>query len=127
MQNIIYMIVGGSAGMLSRYYISNYVNVYFETKLKLGTLIINLVGSLIIGAVWALFENNEFDPKIKNMITTGFLGCFTTYSTFSLETMNYINSREYSMAIFNILLSNILGIICVFIGYLTVKKIMNII
>lgn len=126
MQNIIYMIVGGSAGMLSRYYLSSLINTYFETKLRLGTLVINLVGSLIIGAVWALFESNEFDPKIKNMITTGFLGCFTTYSTFSLETLNYINAREYSLAFFNIIISNALGILFVFVGYLTVKKLLHI-
>lgn len=126
MQNIIYMIVGGSAGMLSRYFLSNFINTHFETKLKLGTIVINLVGSLIIGAVWALFENNEFDPKIKNMITTGFLGCFTTYSTFSLETLNYINAREYSLAFFNIIISNALGILFVFVGYLTVKKLLHI-
>lgn len=125
MQNIVFILIGGSAGVLSRYYLSNFVNSTFAQNMKFGTIAVNLIGSFIIGAVWAYSENRDLDFKTKNMITTGFLGCFTTFSTFSLETMQYMSNNEYSKAMINILISNVLGIALVFAGYFAVKHLLN--
>jgi len=125
MQNIVFILIGGSAGVLSRYYLSNFINSMAAQNMKFGTIVVNLIGSFIIGAVWAYTENRNLDPKTKNMITTGFLGCFTTFSTFSLETMQYMSNNEYAKALVNILISNVLGIVLVFAGYFAVKNLLN--
>jgi CrcB protein len=125
MTNIFFILIGGSAGVLSRYFFTNFVNNFWKSDFLIATIIINLIGSFIMGAVSAYADIQVIDPKLKDMLTVGFLGCFTTFSTFSVESLRYLNNSEYFKAGANILISNLGGLIMVAAGYYLVKYILN--
>ncbi len=116
MQQILFIAAGGCAGALSRYGLSKYISQNVNVIFPWGTLIINLTGSFLIGFFFALFDKAIIPSEWRGFITIGFLGAFTTFSTFSLETLNLLREGEIKTGLINILASNILGIILVFIG-----------
>lgn len=122
MQNLFYIVIGGVLGVLSRYFLSGFINSMISHNFKYGTLVVNLIGCFLIGLIWGLMETFDIPDKYKGFATTGFLGCFTTFSTFSLETMQYLQSQEYLKAGANIAISNVLGIVLVIAGYAITKN-----
>ncbi len=118
MYKLIYIMLGGALGALLRYMLSGFVyrvtNYYFFPS---GTLFVNLLGALIIGFLFGAFQNITIPNNIRVFIFIGFLGAFTTFSTYSLETFNLLKDSEYKFAILNILLNNVFSILFVFIGF----------
>ena len=82
---------------------------------------VNLIGALVIGFLWELFQNITVPSNIRVFIFMGILGGFTTFSTFSLETFNLIKDKQYMVALINVVVSNVFCIILVFAGSITVK------
>lgn len=85
-----YLLVGagGAAGALSRYYISNLSYQRFGHEFPVGTLTVNLVGSLLIGFLYFWLINRfSIDAELRALMIVGFLGSFTTFSAFSLESL----------------------------------------
>ena len=100
---------GGFLGSVLRAYLNGIVNRHIPHTLPFGTLGVNLIGSLIIGILFALFmHTSSFSPTMKSFLTTGFLGGLTTYSTFAIETFWLFNQGSIVLAIFNALL-NVVG------------------
>lgn len=124
---IIYLLAGGAVGTVLRYLVSGFSHRMFETTFPLGTLMVNLAGSFLIGLTWGLTESQNFSPNLKAFIFIGIFGGFTTFSSYSLETMEMIRSGAAGMGILNILLSNILGLGLVFIGLFSGKAIVQLI
>ena len=91
----------------------------------LGTLLVNLIGSFIIGLAWGFFETNSFSPNLRAFLFIGVLGGFTTFSSFSLETMNLLRDGEFKIGIINILANNVLGIVLVFGGLFTSRELLS--
>lgn len=110
------LIVGGFLGSITRFSFGEWL--LNEVGFPAGTLFVNIVGCFFLG--WFLPFANE---KIKNksfwipLIGTGFIGSFTTFSTFSVETLFLINEELYLIAFSNIVLSIGFGILAAFIGY----------
>lgn len=115
--------VAGGIGSLCRYFISFFVGSFAKTSFPLGTLSVNLIGSFIMGMCFAFFEHYILSSEIKIMITVGFLGGFTTFSTYALETTNLLRDKEYRIFIYNILISNIFALFCVILGIGLIKLI----
>jgi fluoride exporter len=124
---ILYLLAGGAVGTVLRYLVSGFSHRMFETTFPLGTLVVNLAGSFLIGLTWGLTESQNFSPNLKAFIFIGIFGGFTTFSSYSLETMEMIRSGAAGMGILNILLSNILGLGLVFIGLFSGKAIVQLI
>jgi CrcB protein len=112
----IYIVIGGGIGALLRYFTSQYVNNLYNKNFSLGTIFVNCIGALLIGFLINIFGIFGINPKWKLLIITGFLGGYTTFSTYSLETVNYFTNGNIKYGILNILLNNILCILFVFLG-----------
>jgi fluoride exporter len=118
---LLYVVVGGGLGALLRYLLSGLIQKQATTIFPYGTLAVNLIGALIIGFLWELFQNINASTNIRVFIFMGILGAFTTFSTFNLETFNLLKDKEYSIALINILVSNVACIILVFLGSSSAK------
>lgn len=114
--NILALIIGGSIGTLLRYGIFVNLSKYYSTNLPVATIIVNLLGSFIIGFLWSLDNTNPLSPLLKNFLFIGLLGSFTTFSTFSLDIFLLNFNDNYFGIIKYILISNIGGIALVFAG-----------
>jgi len=105
---------GGALGAISRYIIIDFT----PKDLPYGTLLVNLIGSLIIGIVFAFVHNSNFSPYLRLFIATGFLGALTTYSTFALESFLLLYDKEFIYGLLNIILNVIGTIILAGVGYI---------
>ncbi len=109
---------GGGAGALLCYFISGWAQRFTFGTFPMGTLTVNVIGCLAIGFLGALFAGPFLiREEYRLAALVGVLGSFTTFSTYSLDTFNLIESRQSWLAILNVLLSNALGLLGVWIGY----------
>ena len=114
---ILFVMLGGSLGALSRYGVSLLAASFLGSRFPWGTLIVNLSGCFLIGLSFSLAERSSFmNPSMRLFFVTGYLGALTTFSTFALETVNTIRMGSILAAFPNFLLNNVLGVGLVFLG-----------
>ena len=101
--------IGGFLGSIARAYAVHFTNKHIPIEFPLGILLVNLIGSFIIGLLFAYFSHYTVSVNIKAFLTTGFLGALTTYSTFAIESYLLFGTSLY-LAIANIIL-NLVGTI----------------
>ena len=88
--------LGGAMGAVTRYGLSGWVQSSIETTFPLGTLAVNVLGSFLLGVSLLLFENLAWSAEIRTLVTIGFLGAFTTFSTFSYEAVVLLEGGEWA-------------------------------
>lgn len=118
MGKLIFICSGGAAGALLRYLVSGFVYRHVSGVFPWGTLAVNLMGSVAIGFLWAVFDSIVGLENTRDLLLVGLLGAFTTFSTFNLENFHLLRDGEYGMVLLNIGLSNGAGIALVFAGFL---------
>ncbi len=116
---------GGAIGTMLRYTLSGLTYRAFEGMYPWGTLAVNLAGCLVIGFLWGFSEIEDISSNLRSFVFIGVLGGFTTFSTFALESFHLFRDGEVKFAVSNILVSNVLGIILVFIGFFLSKHLVN--
>lgn len=84
-QTVLAIGTGGFLGAVARAYTVNFTNKHIPLEFPVGILLVNILGSFVIGALFALFSNYSVSESLKGFLTTGFLGALTTYSTFAIE------------------------------------------
>ncbi len=118
---------GGFIGAVSRYFLSIYINRMLSGHFPVATLVINIIGSFLIGFITQLFPllfpNSK---KLLLFLTTGMLGGFTTFSAFSLETVNLYQNGHTAFALLNVVLSITFCIAGTFLGKILAKVIANV-
>ena len=115
--------MGGALGAISRMLISNYINRNFSLTFPIGILTINILGSFIIGLIMGgmYLKVNSGDIKFLPFLITGFLGRFTTFSSFSLETLYLFQEGRVTQAISYVALTMIGCLIGVYLGAVLVR------
>lgn len=120
----VYLLValGGAFGASFRFYISELILNYLGKGFPFATLAVNISGSLIMGTLYGLIEQGVIEVSIyRTLIGIGFLGAFTTFSTFSLDTLLLIQQGDVIKATINILLNVSLCIFAAALGMFIVS------
>lgn len=115
------VLLGGALGALARYGVTTLSTKMYGSIFPVGTLYVNMIGCFLIGVVFGLGELRGISPQFRLFFMTGFLGALTTFSTYSLETVNNANNGMASLALANIAVNNIGGLALVKVGLLFAK------
>lgn len=106
-QTVLAIGLGGFLGAIARAYAVHFTNKHIPIEFPLGILLVNLIGSFIIGILFAYFSHYTVSVNLKAFLTTGFLGALTTYSTFAIESF-FLLQTSFLLGITNMIL-NVLG------------------
>lgn len=118
LNTIALIFIGAGLGGILRYGVSSGVYHLVNKKFLYGTLVINISGSFLMGLLFVLTLERFYNiaPQLRAFLLIGFLGGYTTFSSFSIETINLIENGNWFPAILNILLSTILCLIAAWVG-----------
>lgn len=125
MEKIIFVATGGAIGATMRYFIFAFIEKHMHGIFFWETLTVNVLGSLIAGFLWGVFETFSVNPNMRLFIFVGILGALTTFSAFSLETFYLMRDGEMKLALLNILANNVSCIVAVFVGFFLSKPFIN--
>lgn len=124
MMNYFLVGLGAAFGGSLRYWVSNLTFKFFTENFPYGTLVVNVLGSFILGLLMFYFNDKELlGPELRLFLAVGFCGGFTTFSTFSYETIVLLRETQYVLGFLNIALNILLCLAGVFLAYLLTKLI----
>jgi CrcB protein len=122
MQKVLLIGLAGLIGTIGRYALSGFIARRFGETFPAGTLIVNIIGCFLAGLLFYLLqERNLVGPTARTVVMIGFLGGFTTFSSFGLQTFTLLRDGEFWYATLNIVGSNFLGLVMVWVGYTVAK------
>ncbi len=113
--------IGGFIGTVLRYLLSLLVQNKFLSTFPYGTFIVNIIGCFLIGIIYALSDRGSIAVEWRLFIATGILGGFTTFSSFSNETVSMLRDSQYVYALLYISSTVIIGILATFVGIFLIK------
>ena len=116
MWNFLFIALGGAFGAVSRYGLSNIVQRWCGAGFAWGTLAVNLLGCFLIGLGYHLATTTLVPVGVRFFVIVGFLGAFTTFSTFTLENVEFLRDGMFTTAWIYILASNLIGVVLAFTG-----------
>jgi CrcB protein len=123
MTQVLAIAAGGAIGALLRYWMSTAVQTRTTSVFPYGTLTVNVIGSLLIGFLYIwLTERLAVGPAVRAFMLIGVLGAFTTFSTFSIETLNLMESGHLGKALVNMLVSVIVCVGAAGLGVLAARQ-----
>ena len=115
---ILAIALGGVLGTLARYALAGAIQTAGGGTFPYGTLVVNVLGSLLLGLVMGVAEGSQMSAATRATLTVGFAGAFTTFSTFSYETIVLLRERAYPRALLYTFGSVTLGLAAVALGLL---------
>lgn len=107
---------GGAAGAVARWGLTSGVHALLGAGFPWGTLTVNASGSLLLGAVFVALERGSLAPEFQALLAVGLLGSFTTFSTFSVESLRLVQDGHPGRAAAYVLASVLLGLACAALG-----------
>lgn len=124
MTQLAFIAAGGATGALMRYWLSNGIYIFMGRGFPYGTLTVNVIGSLFMGFLYVfMIERMDVSAEWRAALMIGLLGAFTTFSTFSIETLNLLESGEQLKAAMNIVLSVSLCLLGCWLGMIVGRNI----
>lgn len=122
MRMILAIGAAGFAGAVARYLVGGWVYRVLPAAFPYGTLAVNVAGSLLLGILFELTTTRaSLDPAVRTVVGIGFLGAFTTFSTFSLETVNLLREGSLGLAGLNVALNLVLCLGAAWLGIAAVR------
>ena len=116
-RNVLLVALGSMFGGVARYICSLQIAERYVTEFPYGTFVVNLVGCFLVGCFYGLAERFEwFSPDLRLMLTVGFCGGFTTFSSFAYENVRLLQERDYTTFGSYALLSVVIGLLAAFAG-----------
>jgi CrcB protein len=118
MTKLLLIAFAGGAGSLLRFLAAGWGQRLTAGTFPVGTLVVNVTGCLLIGLLGGLFAGPALvREEVRLTLMVGFLGGFTTFSTFGFETVGLLADGDWGLAIANVLISNVAGLVAVWLGY----------
>jgi fluoride exporter len=108
--------IGGFLGAVARYVVGTYIGSHYGARFPYGTFVINMSGSFLIGFILALLSRTTASPYWRYLIPIGFIGAYTTFSTFEYETLRAIQDGQIASGLLNVALSVTVGFAAVWAG-----------
>jgi fluoride exporter len=121
MLDLLLVMLGGALGSLARYGVGLGVAQIFGSTFPLGTLIINISGSFLLGILVSLSGPMAISSGTRLFLATGLCGGFTTFSTFSVETLNLMEKGSYGLALVYLLGNLMGGILAAWVGFVLAR------
>lgn len=117
MSRYLLIAIAGGLGALARYEVSLRVQTEFSSDFPIGTLAVNVLGCFLFGLIWSMSEERMLlSVEARTILLSGFMGAFTTFSTFGFETSTFLRLGQWTSAFQNIALQLILGLSAVLLG-----------
>jgi len=122
MKEVLLVFAGGGLGSLLRYQLGRFINQTYLSAFPMATLVINMLACFLLGLILGYLNSQEHQNQAaKLLLAVGFCGGFSTFSTFSYETLTLIREGQTTLALGNVFISVILGLAATFIGLVLVK------
>ncbi len=116
--------MAGAAGAISRYGVSVWAQRQWSSNFAFGTLIVNVLGCLILGFILELEVQTDWvDAPARLYLAVGFLGAFTTFSTFGFETLKFMHDGSHYLALVNVAANLVLGLLAVWLGWVLARMV----
>jgi len=123
LSKLIVVALGGAIGAIARYWLGDLISSRLPSQFPLGTFVINVTGSFIIGFFMTLVSQRiTVHPNWRLLIAVGFVGAYTTFSTFEFETLKLIEKGNVVSAALNVILSFVVGFIAVWLGVAAARR-----
>jgi len=116
MSETLWVGLGGVLGAIARYWLNLAIASRAGTLFPVGTLVINVSGSFVLGALLGFLESHAAPPAVRLVCATGFLGAYTTFSTFTAETVRLVEEGSFLLAVANAGGSLVLGLAAAVVG-----------
>jgi fluoride exporter len=122
----VFVCLGGGLGALARFSLAGFLHRRYVGSMPIGTLAVNVVGCFLAGILFAsVFQREDLDPRMRHFLGAGLLGAFTTFSTFGAETLALFREDRVSLALGNVALNVVAGLLAVWAGHALVKLFMD--
>ncbi|MEX1098254.1 MAG: CrcB family protein [Planctomycetales bacterium] len=119
-RDLFWLAFAGALGTLCRYGLQGFVQRIGGERFPWGTLAVNAAGCFLFGLIWSLAIERErlaVSAQTRTIVFVGFMGAFTTFSTFAYETSEFLRVSQWGLAAGNVLAHNLLGLACLFLGF----------
>jgi fluoride exporter len=123
LQKYFFIMLGGALGSAARYWVGTTVGGRMGNRFPFGTLVVNITACFILGlSLEYLNRHTDFSPSLRYLIPIGFIGAYSTFSTFEWETFSNLNQGAFWIAIIYVGVSLVAGLIAVALGVTLVKS-----
>lgn len=125
MSKLLFIAAGGACGALLRYGLEGLVHRFLASDFPWGTFAVNLAGCLLIGLIWSLSERNLIAPSGQAFLIVGLIGSFTTFSTYTLQSLNLVRDGELMLGLANLAGSVVFGIGATVLGLMLAQHVLR--
>jgi CrcB protein len=115
--NYLWIAIGAVFGANARYFVGLWAGSHLGANFPFGTMIVNLTGSFVLGFIAGTTTGRiNLSPEVRLLLGVGFLGAYTTFSSFSVETITLLQNGNTMAGVGNILVNNLVGLTCALLG-----------